>query len=235
MIELNHVFLEYDNFSLKDINFKIQANDTVTIIGQSGSGKSSLVALLCGLQKPSSGSVCINGSILNGVSRDVAIILQDYALLPWKNVYDNIAFVLKHRGVEGYEQKVRTICQEIGIENLIKRYPLSLSGGEKQRVAIARSLVLSPKVLILDEAFSALDSMNKERLETLIVEYAQKMGITVIMITHNIEEAVSMGDRILVMSQGEIVHDIDNRDRKNASVEQRYEMIETLKGILKDA
>ncbi len=235
MIELNHVFLEYDNFSLKDINFKIQANDTVTIIGQSGSGKSSLVALLCGLQKPSSGSVCINGSILNGVSRDVAIILQDYALLPWKNVYDNIAFVLKHRGVEGYEQKVRTICQEIGIENLIKRYPLSLSGGEKQRVAIARSLVLSPKVLILDEAFSALDSMNKERLETLIVEYAQKMGITVIMITHNIEEAVSMGDRILVMSQGEIVHDIDNRDRKNASVVQRYEMIETLKGILKDA
>lgn len=234
MIELNHVFLEYDNFSLKDINFKIQANDTVTIIGQSGSGKSSLVALLCGLQKPSSGSVCINGSILNGVSRDVAIILQDYALLPWKNVYDNIAFVLKHRGVEGYEQKVRTICQEIGIENLIKRYPLSLSGGEKQRVAIARSLVLSPKVLILDEAFSALDSMNKERLETLIVEYAQKMGITVIMITHNIEEAVSMGDRILVMSQGEIVHDIDNRDRKNASVVQRYEMIETLKGILKD-
>lgn len=204
MIKLKNTKLEYPNFTLNIDSLQVDEKEVLGIIGPSGSGKSSLVSLVSGLTTATSGEVYVNKKLVTSVNKDVAIILQDYALLPWKTVYQNIAFILQERKEKNIKDTVLDILKSLKIDHLQDRYPLSLSGGEKQRVAIARALILKPQVLILDEAFSALDTITKDTLFDLLNEIKEKHHMTLLFITHNIEEAMVLSDRIMIIKNGEI-------------------------------
>ncbi|MDC7245776.1 MAG: ATP-binding cassette domain-containing protein [Sphaerochaetaceae bacterium] len=171
------------------------------IIGHSGCGKTTLLYLLANLITPDGGSICFNESDLDAVSHNRAIILQDFGLLPWKSVYDNIALSLRLRKMSEKQtaEKVNAVVEEIGISHLLSSFPSQLSGGEKQRCAIARAIVTEPALLLMDEPFSALDAMNRESMQELLLAIKMKHAMTCIMVTHSIEEAVYLGDTIHVM------------------------------------
>jgi ABC-type nitrate/sulfonate/bicarbonate transport system, ATPase component len=198
--------------ALNKIFLSIQKNSTCAVIGPSGCGKTTLLYALSGIIKPSSGKVFIDGQELKGIRENTGLILQDYGLLPWKNVWDNIAFPLRTRGFKKAEtdKRVSSIIKDLGLEEHIKKFPGELSGGQKQRVAIGRTLALRPDLLLLDEASSALDAITREHIQNLILDIYKKEKLTLILVTHNIEEAVFLGQRIIVMEKGTIKHVIDN-------------------------
>ncbi|AEV28643.1 ABC-type nitrate/sulfonate/bicarbonate transport system, ATPase component [Sphaerochaeta pleomorpha str. Grapes] len=180
------------------------------IIGHSGCGKTTLLYLLSGLLQPEAGSLSFDGNDLLDRQSNRAIILQDFGLLPWKRVYDNIALGLRLKQVpqELIAEKVMRIMGEIGIASLSRSFPTQLSGGEKQRCAIARAVVTEPDLLLMDEPFSALDAMNRENMQELLLKIQRRHGMTCIMVTHSIEEAVYLSDSIHVME----------RDKQGSSV-----------------
>jgi NitT/TauT family transport system ATP-binding protein len=196
-----------DNFSLN-----IEKNTTCAIIGESGCGKTTLLYALAGVLKPASGKITIAGEKLADVRKGTSLILQDYGLLPWKSVWDNIAFPLKSRGLnkEAVKLKVSFVLESLGLKDYTERFPGELSGGQKQRVAIGRALALEPDLLLMDEASSALDAMTRENIQNLILKIYKEEKITLVLVTHNIEEAVYLGQRIVVMEKGKIKRVIDN-------------------------
>lgn len=213
MIEVNNIDVCYGNEkALDNVSLNISRNTTCAIIGASGCGKTTLLYSLAGIIKPSSGSIFIDNEKLNDIRKSTGLILQDYGLLPWKTVWDNIAFSLKSRGLKKDEinDKVLSTLKDLGIHEYAKRFPGELSGGQKQRVAIGRTLALEPDLLLMDEASSALDAMTKEHIQNLILEIYKERKITLVMVTHNIEEAVFLGQKIIVMGKGKIKNIIDN-------------------------
>jgi NitT/TauT family transport system ATP-binding protein len=143
---------------------------------------------------------------------ETALILQDFGLLPWKTVWDNIAFPLKTRGIkrEVIDERVSLVLKNMGIEGHSKKFPGELSGGQKQRVAIGRALALEPDLLLMDEASSALDAFTREHIQNLILNIHKEKKLNLVVVTHNIEEAVFLGQKIVVMGKGNISHIIDN-------------------------
>ena len=198
--------------ALDKLSLSINKNTTCAIIGASGCGKTTLLYALAGIIKPTSGTITISGNKLTDVRKSTGLILQDYGLLPWKNVWDNIAFPLSSRGFNKSEidSKVFSTLKSLGIEEYSKKFPGELSGGQKQRVAIGRTLALEPDLLLMDEASSALDAMTKEHIQNLILRIYKERQITLVMVTHNIEEAVFLGQKIVIMSNGKIVHITEN-------------------------
>jgi len=198
--------------ALDSLSLGIDKNTTCAVIGASGCGKTTLLYALAGVIKPASGSIIINNEELKGIRKNTGLILQDYGLLPWKTVWDNIAFPLKTRGYKRDEliSKVREVLVSLGIDEYSKRFPGELSGGQKQRVAIGRTLALEPDLLLMDEASSALDAMTKEHIQNLVLNIYKERQITLVMVTHNIEEAVFLGQKIVVMGRGKIKHIINN-------------------------
>lgn len=175
------------------------------VIGHSGCGKTTLLYLLAGLLKSEEGCL-MHGSIdLSKGPIERAIILQDFGLLPWKRVDENIALGLKVKGMDASlrTEKVVSMMKEVGIDHLSTYYPSQLSGGEKQRCAIARAVIVQPKLLLMDEPFSALDAMNRESMQELLVSIQKKHAMTCIMVTHSIEEAAYLSDFIHVLTRGE--------------------------------
>ncbi|WP_242850112.1 ATP-binding cassette domain-containing protein [Clostridium polynesiense] len=160
--------------------------------------KTTLLYSLAGLARPASGSISINGEELKSVRKSTGLILQNYGLLPWKNVWDNIAFPLKARrgDKEEIKEKVSGILRNLNLLEHSKKFPDELSGGQKQRVAIGRTLALEPDILLMDEASSALDAITKEHIQNLILDIYREKQLTLIMVTHNIEEAVFLGEKI---------------------------------------
>lgn len=213
MIEAKDINVCYEEeMALDNISLNINKNTTCAVIGASGCGKTTLLYTLAGIIKPTSGKIVIGGEELKGIRKNTSLILQDYGLLPWKNVWENIAFPLKSRGIKKDEMnvKVSSILKSLGIEDHAKKLPGELSGGQKQRVAIGRALALEPDLLLMDEASSALDAMSKEHLQNLILNIYKEKHITLLMVTHNIEEAVFLGQKIVVMDKGKIKHIMDN-------------------------
>jgi len=200
--------------AVKNASLDIKSGEFGVIIGPSGCGKSTLLYVLSGLLKPQGGEVYIDGQPLTSRRNDTALILQDYGLLPWKTVEQNVALGLLIRGYSKSEAKkqVHEILTELTIDSLAKRFPAQLSGGQRQRVAIARSLALKPRLLLMDEPFSSLDALTRESLQTLLLNIWGKTKLSILLVTHNIEEAVFMGQRIFVMSKnpGTIVKTVDN-------------------------
>lgn len=197
---------------LKNINIDIPKNTTCAIIGPSGCGKTTLLYLLAGLLSIEDGEILVNGIEQQGNRKETGVILQDYGLLPWKTVWNNIALGLIVRKVSQDEvkTKVNSIMNELGILELKTKYPAQLSGGQKQRVAIARTLVTDPDLLLLDEATSALDAMTKEYIQNIILQVYKKKPITLVFVTHSIEEAVFLGQKIVIMEKTQIKKIIDN-------------------------
>ena len=191
----------YRNFS-----WSAETGESWVVLGPSGCGKTTLVYLLAGLRRASSGSVWMDGSEVTVPRTGTGLILQDHGLLPWARARDNVAIGLKIRGVPAEERdaRVRYWLERLGIDSVAEKYPGQLSGGQRQRVAIARTLALSPSLLLMDEPFSSLDSSTREDLQELVVQLSEGSGMTTVLVTHDIQEAVFMGRRILVAGRSPI-------------------------------
>ncbi len=191
-------------------DWEVRHGQTWAILGSSGCGKTTLLYLLSGLLRPASGIIEVDGSSLSRPRPRTGLILQDYGLLPWASVRQNTELGLRVRDFYGPDgthtprdhislSDVRMWLERLGINDLADKYPGQISGGQKQRVAIARTLALKPDLLLMDEPFSSLDAVNREDLQSLALELCHEEGITLVMITHSIEEALRMGQYILVL------------------------------------
>lgn len=187
----------YSHFS-----WTVGAGEAWAVLGPSGCGKTTLVHLLAGLRRPTGGSIRIDGSEVTGPRTSTGLILQDHGLLPWARAWDNIALGLRIRRVPRDEIRARVSywLERLGIDGVAGRYPGQLSGGQRQRVAIARTLALEPSLLLMDEPFSSLDSSTRENLQDLVVGLSEGTGMTTILVTHDIQEAVFLGKKILVVA-----------------------------------
>jgi NitT/TauT family transport system ATP-binding protein len=213
---------------LENVTLNLKAGEIVALLGRSGSGKSTLLRIIAGLARPTEGAVTISGKPVAGPAEDVAMVFQSFALFPWLNVLDNVEIGPRANGVSLEETRQRALkaIDTIGLDGFESAYPKELSGGMRQRVGFARALVMQPKILLMDEPFSALDVLTAETLRTDLLDLWQEGRIpikSILMVTHNIEEAVLMSDRILVLSSnpGRIASEIPNviphpRDRLNA-------------------
>ncbi|MFT3857196.1 MAG: ABC transporter ATP-binding protein [Aquabacterium sp.] len=186
---------------LEDINLSIRPGEFISIVGSSGCGKSTLLRLLIGLDADYEGTLKLDGRPIRGTSLERGIVFQEHRLFPWLTVEDNVRVGLLNAKASGSD-KARTVAEHIalvGLKGFEKAYPHQLSGGMSQRVAIARALVNRPEVLLLDEPFGALDALTRTRLQQELQRIWQAEGITAILVTHDVEEAVYLGDRIVVM------------------------------------
>jgi NitT/TauT family transport system ATP-binding protein len=186
---------------LKDINMLIEQGEFICAVGASGSGKSTLLRQIAGLDLPTSGEVKIDGKPVIGPGPDRGMVFQHYTLYPWMNVQENTEFGLKLQGVAKKERRERAsyYLNVVGLSNFAKSLPKELSGGMKQRVAIARSLTSEPKVMLMDEPFGALDIHTKESMHEFMLDLWQRTNITIFMITHDVEEAVFLANRIYAL------------------------------------
>jgi len=212
MIHLHSLTFAYPHSALlfKDFNWQVQRGETWAVLGTSGCGKTTLLYLLAGLQHPSDGQVLIDGQPLTRPRPRTGLILQDYGLLPWATVRQNAELGLKVRnfyGADGIhapqdyrpERDVTPWLEQLGINKFADKYPSQISGGQRQRTAIARTLALHPDLLLMDEPFASLDAIIREDLQRLTLELCAENGITLVIVTHNIEEAVAMGKKILLL------------------------------------
>jgi NitT/TauT family transport system ATP-binding protein len=187
---------------LEDINLQLFPREFVCLVGASGCGKSTLLNIAAGLVAPTTGQVLVDGDIVTGPGSDRGMVFQGYTLYPWLSVADNIAFGLQIRNMPKAEQRERVnyYLNVVGLTQFAKAYPKQLSGGMKQRVAIARALANQPEVLLMDEPFGALDAQTKEQMQQFLLELWEQTHTTVMMITHDVEEAIFLSQRVYVMS-----------------------------------
>jgi NitT/TauT family transport system ATP-binding protein len=188
--------------ALKDINLHIQEGEFVCAVGASGSGKSTLLRLIAGLEAPTAGEVRVDGIRVTGPGPDRGMVFQSYTLYPWMTVAANVGFGLKLQGVSGIErrQRVAYYLDVVGLSQFAQALPKALSGGMKQRVAIARALASQPKILLMDEPFGALDVQTKEVMQQFLLQVWKRTGTTILMITHDVEEAIFLSQRIYVLT-----------------------------------
>lgn len=210
MLEVKDLNVQLGNFFLKNINLEARDGEYFVLLGPTGSGKSVLLESIAGLTPVTSGEVWINGrdvTNLNLEHRNIGFAYQDYQLYRHLTVRDNISFGLmwKSRKKEETEEAVDRVIELLGIENLVEKRPWGLSGGESQKIALARAIAIKPDLLILDEPLSAVDSETKEDYERDLKRLHDTLGLTTIHVTHSFEEAIAMGDRIAVIRQGEIL------------------------------
>jgi len=188
--------------ALKNINLNIEAGEFICAVGASGSGKSTLLRLIAGLDKPTAGMIQVDGIEVTGPGPDRGMVFQKYTLYPWMNVAENVGFGLKLQGISKNERRERVgyYLQVVGLSEFARSLPKELSGGMQQRVAIARALASQPKILLLDEPFGALDAQTKETMQQFLIDLWRNTGTTVLMITHDVEEAVFLAQRLYVLS-----------------------------------
>lgn len=190
--------------ALTNINLTVHEGEFLVLVGPSGCGKTTFINVIAGLVEPWEGVITYEGKPIKGTSKDRAMVFQDYAIMPWRTVEQNIAlpFELRDLDVPAAERKetIQGVIEAVGLQGFEKSYPHELSGGMKQRVGIARALVTQPKVLLADEPFGALDAMTREVLQGQLEYLVSKAKQTVVFITHSIDEAISLGDRIAVIS-----------------------------------
>lgn len=188
--------------ALQEINLKVTKGEFLSIIGPSGCGKTSLLRIIAGLEATSGGEVFFGNGMDPEGGPNIGFIFQEFALLPWRTVLENIEFGLEIRGIRKAEriEKALEYIKVIELEGFEKKYPKELSGGMKQRVAIARSMICNPKILLMDEPFGSLDAQTRFTMEQFLVRIWKKTGKTIIFVTHNVDEAVFLGQRVIVMS-----------------------------------
>jgi len=223
------------NSVLENISFHIEPQQSCAIIGPSGCGKTSLLFLLAGLLQPDSGRITLKANLHCGT------ILQNFGLFPWKTVYQNIALGLLLKGNERnfIKSRVDHLIDEMGLSGFDSHYPGQLSGGMQQRVALARALAIDPEVLFMDEPLSSLDALTRERLQALILELWHKKNITTVLVTHSIEEAVFLGQRIIVLSgrPGRILKIVENSqagDNSYRQSEKFFQQCISLRNLLQE-
>ncbi len=219
---------------LENVNLTVYEGEFICIIGHSGCGKSTLLNMVAGFNKPSSGEICLRSKPILRPGPDRMVIFQNYSLLPWMSAFENVYLAVKQVFKDKSKQEKRKITQDslemVGLTEAMHKRPKELSGGMRQRVAIARALSIRPEVLILDEPFGALDVMTREELQEQLLEIWRENRVTALMITHEIDEALFLADRIVMMSNGpaaDIAEIIEvpfarPRDRKAIADDPRY-------------
>jgi NitT/TauT family transport system ATP-binding protein len=188
--------------ALDNLSLEVAAGEFLTLVGPSGSGKTTLLDLLAGLSRPTSGQVLVDGNEVTGPGQDRAVVFQQYALFPWRTASANVSIGLENKGLSRKERSAKAsgFLNLVGLAGFEDRYPHELSGGMKQRVAIARSLAYEPDILLMDEPFAALDAQTREQLQDELLRIWKATGKTIVFITHGIDEAVYLGQRVAVLS-----------------------------------
>ncbi|CAM3880337.1 ABC transporter ATP-binding protein [Kibdelosporangium persicum] len=203
MIEIAGVRKSFGALAALDgITLSVADNEFVTLIGRSGCGKSTLLRIVAGLLAPTDGAVRIDGRTVRKPRRDVSFMFQQPALLPWRSVLSNVMLPVEIFGLDkrGYTGRAHDLLATVGLEGFEKRLPHELSGGMRQRVSLCRSLIQNPRVLLMDEPFSALDALTRTELSQLLQQIQQQYAATIVFVTHSIDEAVLLSDRVAVMT-----------------------------------
>jgi NitT/TauT family transport system ATP-binding protein len=223
--------------ALYKINMHINKGERVTIVGQSGCGKSTLLNVVAGFLKPATGSISLAGKEINKPSSERIVVFQEHGLLPWKTALDNVLFPLiqaKKLPLDVAIYKAKNALTLVGLHGLQDKFPHQLSGGQKQRVSIARAFAMEPQILLMDEPFSALDQITKNTLQDELLELCNQIKATVFFITHDIREAIKIGNRVIVLSSGpgQIIANLQSKYGQGAEeVEQQKMQIEKLLGV----
>lgn len=224
--------------AIENLSLEVKDQEFVVIVGPSGCGKSSLLYLTAGLNNPTEGEIRVAGETVNGPSAERGMVFQSYTLFPWLTVSQNIEFGLKQKKMPAKERKkiVEDYIKQVGLENFANHFPKQLSGGMKQRVAIARSLANDPKILLMDEPFGALDSQTRLQMQQLLLQVWEKSKKTVVFVTHDIDEAIMLGDRVFVMGSkpGRIqkILDVDIPHPRSLDMAMEPEFLSIKKEIL---
>ena len=212
--------------ALEDINLDVKPGEFLCIIGPSGCGKTTLLRMIAGLEYPTSGEIILDGKEVKGPSPDRGMVFQEFSLFPWRTVLKNVEFGLQMRNIKSKERHAiaERYIELVGLRGFEKHYPYELSGGMKQRVAIARALATEPSILLMDEPFGSVDAQTRNILQEELLQIWKRTEKTIIFVTHSVDEAVYLADRVVVMSArpGRIVECIDidiERPRKRTSVE----------------
>jgi NitT/TauT family transport system ATP-binding protein len=210
MLRVEHVRKVYGEGSkqpfeaVADLSFTVEAGEFVCIVGPSGAGKTTLLKCIAGLLPPSAGTVYLDGEEIVGPPEKMAVVFQDYSrsLYPWMTVEQNVAFPLKHRKLDKATKAalIRDTIGSVGLAASREKYPWQLSGGMQQRVAIARALAYQPEILLMDEPFASVDAQTRADLEDLVMELRSRYSITVLFVTHDIDESVYLSDRVIVLT-----------------------------------
>ena len=212
MLEISNMTLSLGEFRFTDLSVSVADGEYCIILGPTGAGKTILLETIAGIHRPDKGRILLDGTDITDAPperRGIGMVYQDYMLFPHMTVRENIGFGLRQRGISGENRDAaaESIAETLGIAHLLDRYPATLSGGEQQRTAIARALVLSPRVLLLDEPLSALDTVTRERLRREIKEIHTRTGVTILHITHHFEDIYALADRVVVMKDGAVAQE----------------------------
>lgn len=202
-VSMQYVTNKVTNEVLQGVSYEVEQHHFVSIVGPSGVGKTTLLRLLTGLMQPTGGRIVVDGKAIDGPPEGLAVVLQDYtrSLMPWLTVEKNIALPLGRQRLSKAERKARiaSSLEEVGLTGNEKKYPWQLSGGMQQRVSIARALATRPSILVMDEPFASVDAQTRFGLEDLVLKVRDDFGITTLMVTHDIDEAVYLSDEIIVL------------------------------------
>ncbi len=206
-LEINSLRKQFDSrqgpvLALDDINMHVETGEFVCAVGASGSGKSTLLRLVAGLDLPTAGEITVDGQVVTGPGSDRGMVFQSYTLYPWMSVQKNVEFGLKLQGVGAKERREMAsyYLEVVGLTQFARSLPKQLSGGMKQRVAIARTLATRPKIMLMDEPFGALDVQTKETMQQFMLDLWNRTGVSILMITHDVDEAVFLSQRIYVLT-----------------------------------
>ncbi|QSG05710.1 ABC transporter ATP-binding protein [Halapricum desulfuricans] len=207
-VAIDDVSMVYDGSNgpveaLREVSFAVDPGEFVTIVGPSGCGKTTLFRIIAGLQAPTEGEVRLDGDVIDGPGPELGIVFQEYHLFPWRTVSGNVGFGLEQDGTPAPErrERVEQLLETVGLDGFGGTYPKDLSGGMKQRVALARALAPDPDLLLMDEPFGAVDAQTKAKLQEELLDVWTETGKTVLFVTHDIEEAIKLGDRVVVMDR----------------------------------
>lgn len=205
MLQISHLSADYGGKpALADINLTLESGELLVVLGPSGCGKTTLLNLIAGFVPYQHGSITLEGQRVTGPGAELGVVFQNEGLLPWRNVQDNVALGLQLAGVDKAQrrQAAAQMLKKVGLEGAEKRFIWQLSGGQRQRVGIARALAANPQLLLLDEPFGALDAFTREQMQTLLLKLWHETGKQVLLITHDIEEAIFMATELVLLSPG---------------------------------
>lgn len=239
MISVNDLSHRYvtpgrgETLALSDVNLEIENNEFITLLGPSGCGKTTLMRAIGGLENPTEGEVIVNGKSVRGPNLDCSVVFQNFALMPWSTILDNVAFGLEMRGMRKSEarNKAKEYVDKVGLSGFENKFPKELSGGMQQRVGLARALAVDTPIILMDEPFGALDQQTRRYMQEELLSIWENDKKTVVFVTHDMEEAILLADRIVLMSArpGRVEEVIDvniPRPRNQEGIEQTPEFVE---------